>query len=155
MGGRKLAQLTKADGDALVTWMLTQGRVDQRHKVDPDSLSSRVAAFVALHPNGVAARAIQAEFPGQDIHTQLSALVRAERVARTGRAVDTATESATVERGVKPVTVRSTLTALSMMVQSYVDQGRLPRNVIAPVERPGDEIPEDDDAADAGAALYQ
>lgn len=35
------------------------------------------------------------------------------------------------------------------MVPSYVDQGRLPRNVIALVERPADEIPEDDDAADA------
>lgn len=45
--------------------------------------------------------------------------------------------------------VRSTLTALSAMVQSYVDQGALPRNVIALVERPGDEIPEDDDAAEA------
>lgn len=149
MGGRKLAELTKADGDALVTWMLTQGRVDQRRKVNPDSLSSRVAAFVALHTDGVTAKAIQAEFPGQDIHTPLSALVRAGRVARTGRATYSATESATVERGVKPVTVRSTLTALSMMVQSYVDQGRLPRNVIALVERPADEIPEDDDAADA------
>ncbi|MGF0314631.1 tyrosine-type recombinase/integrase [Nocardia fluminea] len=149
MGGRKLAQLTKADGDALVTWMLTQGRVDQRRKVDPDSLSSRVAAFVALHTEGVAAQAIQAEFPGQDIHNPLSALVRAGRVARTGRAVYAATETAAVERGVKPVTVRSTLTALSMMVQSYVDQGRLPRNVIALVERPADEIPEDDDAVDA------
>ncbi|MGW0251058.1 site-specific integrase [Nocardia goodfellowii] len=149
MGGRKLAQLTKADGDALVTWMLTQGRVDQRRKVNPNSLSSRVATFVALHPTGVTAQVIQAEFPGQDIHTPLSALVRAGRVARTGRAVYAATESATVKRGVLPVTVRSTLTALSMVVQSYVDQGRLPRNVIALVERPADEIPEDDDAADA------
>lgn len=67
-GGRKFVQLTKADGDALVTWMLTQGRVDQRRKVDPDSLSSRVAAVVGLHPDGVTARAIQAEFPSQDIH---------------------------------------------------------------------------------------
>lgn len=149
MGGRKLASLTKADGDALVTWMLTEGRVDQRKAIDPDSLSSRVAAFVALHPDGVTARAIAAEFPGKDVHTSLSALVRAGRVARTGRAVYTATEMATVQRGVKPVTVRSTLTALSMMVQSYVDQGRLPRNVIALVERPADEIPEDDDAAEA------
>jgi integrase len=148
-GGRKLASLTKADGDDLVTWMLTEGRVDQRRQVNPDSLSSRVAAFVAVHPDGVTARAIQAEFPGKDIHTPLSALVRAGRVARTGRAVYTATETAAVQRGVKPVTVRSTLTALSMMVQSYVDQGRLPRNVIALVERPGDEIPEDDDAAEA------
>lgn len=149
MGGRKLSQLTKADGDALVTWMLTEGRVDQRRNVDPESLSSRVAAFVALHTDGVTVRVIQAEFPGKDIHAPLAALVRAGRIARTGRAVYTATELVSPKRGVKPVTVRSTLTALSMMVQSYVDQGRLPRNVIALVERPGDEIPEDDDAADA------
>ncbi|MCU1647576.1 MAG: site-specific integrase [Nocardia sp.] len=149
MGGRKLSQLTKADGDALVTWMLTQGRVDQRRAINPDSLSSRVAAFVALHTDGVTTGAIQAEFPGQEIHTPLSALVRTGRVTRTGRAVYKATELATVERGVKPVTVRSTLTALSMMIQSYVDQGRLPRNVIALVERPADEIPEDDDAVEA------
>lgn len=148
-GGRKLSQITKADGDALVTWMLTEGRVDQRKAINPDSLSSRIAAFVALHTDGVTARAIQVEFPGNDVHSALSALVRAGRVARTGRAVYTATEITTTQRGVKPVTVRSTLTALSMMVQSYVDQGRLPRNVIALVERPGDEIPEDDDAADA------
>ncbi|WP_305779510.1 site-specific integrase [Nocardia nova] len=149
MGGKKLAQLTKADGDALVEWMLTAGRVDQRRAINPDSLSSKVAAFVALHPDGVTARAIQEEFPGKDIHTPLSALVRAGRVKRTGRAVYTATELATVRRGVKPVTVRSTLTALGAMVQSYVDQGALPRNVIALVERPADEIPEDDEAAEA------
>ncbi|MGV9837064.1 site-specific integrase [Nocardia niigatensis] len=149
LGGRKLSQLTKADGDALVTWMLTQGRVDQRKAIDPDSLSSRIAAFVALRTEGVTARAITAEFPGRDIHTPLSALVRAGRVQRVSRGVYAATEAVTVERGVKPVTVRSTLTALSMMVQSYVDQGRLPRNVIALVERPADEIPDDDDATDA------
>lgn len=46
-------------------------------------------------------------------------------------------------RGVKPVTVRSTLTTFTMVIQSFVDQGILSRNVIALVERPGDPIPED------------
>ncbi|KZM68672.1 site-specific integrase [Nocardia terpenica] len=149
MGGKKLAQLTKADGDALVAWMLTKGRVDQRLTTRPDSLASRIAAFIAQHSEGISTREIRAEFPGKDIHTSLSALVRAGRIARTGRAMYTATELISATRGVKPVTVRSTLTALGAVVQSYVDQGALPRNVIALVERPSDEIPEDDDAAEA------
>lgn len=149
MGGKKIRDVTKADGDALVEWMLTRGRVDQRAKTRADSLSSQVAAFVALHPDGVTARAIQAEFPGKDVHTSLSALVRAGRIARAGRAIYTATELAAATRGVKPVTVRSTLTALSSVFQSYADQGALPRNVIALVERPGDEVPEDDEAVEA------
>ncbi len=149
MGGKKLAQITKADGDALVTWMLTEGRVDQRLTTRADSLSSRIAAFIAQHPEGIPAREIQAEFSTKDVHTSLSALVRAGRIARTGRAMYAATELDSVTRGVKPVTIRSTLTALGAVVQSYVDQGALPRNVIALVERPGDEIPEDDDAAEA------
>lgn len=148
MGGKKLAQLTKADGDALVHWMLTEGRVDQRRATRPDSLSSRIAAFIAQHPEGISARDIAAEFGGKDVHTSLSALVRAGRITRTGRAVYSPAELAPVTAGVKPVSVRSTLTALSAMVQSYVDQGALPRNVIALVERPGDEVPEDDDAAE-------
>ncbi|MFI1914549.1 tyrosine-type recombinase/integrase [Nocardia sp. NPDC020380] len=149
-GGRKLAQLTKADVDKLVDWMLTEGRVDQRTNVDPDSLSSRVAAFVALHTDGVTTKAIQAEFPGQDIHTRLSALLRAGRVQRVSRGVYAVAEAqeGAQPHGVKPVTVRSTLTALSMMVQSYVDQGKLPRNVVALVERPADEIDERDDDED-------
>lgn len=149
MGGKKLAQLTKADGDSLVTWMLAEGRVDQRLTTRPDSLSSRIAAFIAQHPEGISAREIQAEFSAKDVHTSLSALVRAGRIARTGRATYAVTELVSVKRGVKPVTVRSTLTALGAVVQSYVDQGALPRNVIALVERPGDEIPEDDEAAEA------
>ncbi|WP_084515618.1 tyrosine-type recombinase/integrase [Nocardia acidivorans] len=36
-----------------------------------------------------------------------------------------------------------------MMVQSYVDQGKLPRNVVALVERPADEIDDRDDDDDA------
>ncbi len=43
-------------------------------------------------------------------------------------------------RGVKPVTVRSTLTTFGMVVQSFVGQGALPRNVTALVERPADEL---------------
>lgn len=139
------------DVDKLVGWMLTDGRVDQRANVDPNSLSSRVAAFVALHTDGVTARAIQTEFAGQDVHTRLSALLRAGRIQRVSRGVYAAAEAqdSTQPHGVKPVTVRSTLTALSMMVQSYVDQGKLPRNVVALVERPADEIDDRDDDDDA------
>jgi integrase len=43
------------------------------------------------------------------------------------------------------VSVRATLKALTSVVQSYVDQGALPRNVIALVERPADPITEHDD----------
>jgi hypothetical protein len=43
-------------------------------------------------------------------------------------------------RGVKPDTVRSTLTTFGMVIQSFVNQGALPRNVIALVERPADAI---------------
>ena len=46
--------------------------------------------------------------------------------------------------------MRSTLTTFGMVVQSFVDQGMLPRNVIALVERPADPISDDD--ADAGTA---
>ncbi|MFJ9370954.1 site-specific integrase [Nocardia sp. NPDC101769] len=149
-GGRKLAQLTKADVDKLVDWMLTAGRVNQRAKVDPESLSSRVCAFVALHTDGVSVQTIQAQFPGQDVHTRLSALLKADRIRRVSRGVYAVAETAdgAQPRGVKPVTVRSTLTALSMMVQSYVDEGRIPRNVVALAERPADEIDDRDDDED-------
>jgi hypothetical protein len=40
----------------------------------------------------------------------------------------------------QPLTVRSTLTTFGMVIQSFVDQGALPRNVIALVERPADAI---------------
>ncbi|WP_245718173.1 tyrosine-type recombinase/integrase [Nocardia miyunensis] len=151
LGGKKLRELTKADGDELVEWMLDSGRGDHRH-YRADSLSSRIADFVGRHPQGVAASAIKAEFPDSDVHTSLSGLIRAGRVTRPRRAVyvlSQAPRPESVSRGVKPVTVRSTLTAFSSVVQSYVDQGTLPRNVIALVERPTDEIPEDDDAAEA------
>ena len=53
---------------------------------------------------------------------------------------------AAAARGVKPVTVRSTLTTFGMVVQSFVDQGTLPRNVIALVERRPRDAMNDDDA---------
>ncbi|MGO9928589.1 MAG: site-specific integrase [Mycobacterium sp.] len=56
-------------------------------------------------------------------------------------------ETDKLARGVKPVTVRSTLTTFGMVVQSFVDQGTLPRNVIALAERPSDPITSDDDTA--------
>ena len=46
--------------------------------------------------------------------------------------------TAAEKRGLSPQTVRSTLTTFGAVVQSYVDQGVLPRNVIALVERPRD-----------------
>jgi integrase len=146
LGGKKLAQVTKADGDALVDWMLTAGRGDPRH-YRPDSLMSQVAEFISRHPAGVSSAQIKARFPDKDVHTCLSGLIRACRVTRPRRAVYVAVEPAERVRpdsGVKPVTVRTTLTTFSMVVQSYVDQGALPRNVIALVERPSDEIADDE-----------
>lgn len=147
MGGKKLRQLTKADGDALVEWMLTKGRVDPRH-FRTDSLMSQVAELIGQHPEGISAAKIKAAFPDKDVHTCLSGLIRARRVTRPQRAVYLLvppTETAKAASGVKPVTVRSTLTTFGMVVQSYVDQGALPRNVLALVERPTDDISEDDD----------
>jgi integrase len=126
--------------------MLTAGRGDPRH-YRPDSLMSQVVEFISRHPEGASSAQIKARFPGKDVHTCLSGLIRAGRVTRPRRAVYTVAESAQraqAESGVKPVTVRTTLTTFSMVVQSYVDQGALPRNVIALVERPADEIGDDD-----------
>ncbi|AMU48367.1 recombinase [Mycobacteroides abscessus] len=50
-------------------------------------------------------------------------------------------------------TVRSTLTAFGAVVQSYVDQGVLPRNVIALVERPKDAEPDDTESADGDSTV--
>jgi len=105
--------------------------------------------LIGQHPEGISAAALAAAFPGEDVHTCLSGLVRAERVTRQRRAVYILAgpaEANTAARGVKPVTVRSTLTTFGMVVQSFVDQGMLPRNVIALVERPADAIT--DEAAD-------
>ena len=142
LGGKKLQQLTKADGDELVEWMLTEGRSSPK-RYRPDSLAARVVELIEGHPEGIAAATIAAAFPEDDVHTCLSGLLRAGRVTRLGRAVYTLNDLAEAEvpaRGVKPVTVRSTLTTFGMVIQSFVDQGALPRNIIALVERPADAI---------------
>ena len=146
LGGKRLQQIVKADGDALVELMLTKGRGSPKH-YQPGSLSSRVAELIGQHPEGISASALAAAFPGEDVHTCLSGLVRAARVTRPRRAVYVLVDSAEVDppaRGVKPVSVRSTLTTFGMVVQSFVDQGMLPRNVIALVERPADAITDED-----------
>ncbi|ULN32597.1 site-specific integrase [Mycolicibacterium smegmatis] len=141
LGSKKLQALTKADGDALVEWMLTAGRTSPRH-YRADSLAGRVVALVAEHPDGITAAELAAAIPGADVHTSLSGLIRSGRVTRPRRGVYVLAEpvaSAGAEvQGVKPVTVRATLTAFGAVVQSYTDQGVLPRNVIALVERPRD-----------------
>ncbi|HTH92372.1 site-specific integrase [Mycobacterium sp.] len=142
LGGKKLQQLTKADGDELVEWMLTEGRSSPK-RYRPDSLAARVVELIERHPEGIAAATIAAAFPEDDVHTCLSGLLRAGRVTRLRRAVYTLNDLAEAEvpaRGVKPVTVRSTLTTFGMVIQSFVDQGALPRNIIALVERPADAI---------------
>lgn len=145
LGNKKLQQLTKADGDALVDWMLTQGR-SSRKRSRPGSLAGRVTEQIAKHPEGISAASLAAAYPGEDVHTCLAGLLRASRVTRLRRgvyAINTAKPEGSSVRGVKPVTVRSTLTTFGMVVQSFVDQGALPRNVVALVERPADELIED------------
>lgn len=145
LGKKKLAHLTKQDGDALVEWMLTEGRRPPRQP-RPDSLASQVAAVIARHPDGISTAGLKAEF-GRDIHHCLAGLIRAGRVTRPRHAVYVSAPppTAAAPQGVKPVTVRSTLSTFSMMVQSYVDQGSLPRNVIALVDRPPDNIADHDE----------
>ncbi|MCH9730563.1 MAG: site-specific integrase [Actinomycetia bacterium] len=141
LGGKKLQQLTKADGDALVQWMLTEGRCSPAHHLS-DSRNARVAAFVAAHPEGVSTAAIRAEFPGEDTATCLAGLLRSGRVTRPRRAFYVAAEPAEEQGargGVKAVSVRATLIAFRAVVQTYMDQGVLPRNVIALVDRPRDQ----------------
>lgn len=158
LGAKKLQQLSKADGDHLVEWMLTEGRRDTRH-YRPESLSAQVAEFVGAHPEGVSAAAITAAFPGADIHTCVSGLLRARRLTRPRRAVyapvrATGPLSCTTapSRGVGPVTVRSTLARFGAVVQSFVDQGVLARNVITLVERPAN--PASEHAAAPGAKSW-
>jgi site-specific recombinase XerD len=142
LGGRKIQALTKADGDSLVEWMLTEGRRSPKHHRS-GSLMSRIVELVDQHPEGITAAEIKSEFPEHDVHTCLSGLKRAGRIAQPRRAVYAPVPHVASEvaaRGVKPVTVRSTLTTFRMVVQSFVDQGVLPRNVIALVERPADPI---------------
>lgn len=145
LGGKKLQALTKADGDALVRWMLTEARTSPRH-YRAHSLAGRVVAMVAEHPDGITAAELVAALPG-DVHSCVAALLKAGRVARVRRGVyapaaDGRT-TAVEKSGLSPQTVRSTLTTFSAVVQSSVDQGVLPRNVIALVERPKDADPDD------------
>lgn len=145
LGGRKLQQLTKADGDALVEWMLTQGRSSCK-RYRPGSLAARVAELIGSHPDGIAAVDLSAAFPDRDVHTCVAGLLRANRVTRIRRGVYVLNDPKNTEptaSGVKPVTVRSTLTTFGMVVQSFVDQGALTRNVIALVERPADGLIDD------------
>jgi site-specific recombinase XerC len=148
LGGTKLQQLTKADGDALVEWMLTEGRSSRkRHR--PGSLAATVVELVRRHPEGISAAAIAAALPNHDVRTCLSGLLRAGRVTRLRRTVYTLNEAdpdIDPAGGVKAITVRSTLTTFAMVVQSFVEQGTLTRNVITLVERPADE-PFDDKPA--------
>ncbi|MGU3652865.1 site-specific integrase [Mycolicibacterium sp. A43C] len=145
LGGKKLQQLTKADGDALVQWMLTAGRASRRRN-QPDSLNARVLSLIANHPDGITAAELAAAFPDDNVHTCTAGLLRAKRLRRIRRGVYVAENAAdNAAAGVKPVTVRSTLTTFGMVVQSFVDQGAIPRNVIALVERPSDAI--DDEQA--------
>ncbi|MGV9796669.1 site-specific integrase [Mycobacterium sp. NPDC003449] len=153
LGTRKLQQLTKADGDALVKWMLTEARTDHRH-YRAESLAGQVVALVAEHPEGVTAAELAASLPG-DVHTALSALLRAGRVTRLrrgGYAPAAEPETAAEKRGLSPQTVRSTLTTFGAVVQSYTDQGVLARNVIALVERPKDADPDERTPAADGQA---
>lgn len=75
-----------------------------------------------------------------DVHSALSALVAVGRVARVRRGVYVPAppeiSSTSKKLGLHPQTVRSVLTTFGAVVQSYTDQGVLPRNVIALVERP-------------------
>ena len=105
-----------------------------------------MVALVSEHPDGITAADLAAGLPG-DVHSALSALLATGRVTRLRRGFyapsQPETAAATEKRGLSPQTVRSTLTTFGAVVQSYVDQGVLPRNVIALVERPKDA----DDAA--------
>ena len=86
LGGKRLQQLTKADGDNLVERLLTEGRTSPRH-YRPDSLAGRVAAMVAEHPEGITAAELAAAFPAGDVHSCLAALLAAGRVTRLRRGV--------------------------------------------------------------------
>jgi integrase len=111
-----------------------------------DELAPQVVALVSEHPEGVTAADVVAALPGGDVHSALSALSATGRVTRLSRGVYAPAEPETAtneKRGLSPQTVRSTLTTFGAVVQSYMDQGVLPRNVIALVERPKDADPDD------------
>jgi integrase len=156
LGRRKLQQLTKADGDDLVEWMLAEARTSPRH-YRPESLASRVVKLISDYPDGIPAAHLAAAFPEADVHSCLYVLARTQRVARLKRGVYAPIDNANSankkapKRGLAPLTVRSTLTTFTTMVQSFVDQGVLPRNVIRLVERPKDaDGPEAAESSQAG-----
>jgi integrase len=130
----------------LVRWMLTEARTSPRH-YRPGSLATRVVTLVSQYPEGITAAELAAAAPGADVHSALSALLVTDRVTRIRRGVyapgQPAAALAAEKRGLSPQTVRSTLTTFGAVVQSYVDQGVLARNVIALVERPKDADPDD------------
>ena len=76
--GKKLQQLTKADGDGLVEWMLTEARDSPRH-YRPGSLAARVVALSGGIPRASRRHGSGAAFPGADVHSCLCALLAAER----------------------------------------------------------------------------
>ncbi|MBS4730152.1 hypothetical protein MSM1_18055 [Mycobacterium sp. SM1] len=80
LGGRKLQQLTKADGDALVRWLLTEARTSPRH-YRADSLAGRVVTLVSEHPEGITAAELTAALSGGDVHSALSALLATGRLS--------------------------------------------------------------------------
>jgi integrase len=141
LGGKRLQQVSTADGDTLVRWMLAEARTSPKH-YRPGSLAGRVAEVVGQHPEGISACKLAAAFPSGDVHSCLSALLAAKRIIRLRRGVyvpaPAADDSHGGKRSVSPLTIRSTLTTFTAVVQSYVDQGVLPRNPIKLVERPKD-----------------
>jgi site-specific recombinase XerD len=154
LGGRKLQLLTKADGDALVRWTLTEARTSPKH-YRAGSLAGQVVALVSKQPEGITAAELATALPG-DVHSALSSLLATGRVTRLRRGVYAPAESDTPasadKGGLSPRTVRSALTTFGAVVQNYVDQGVLPRNVIALVERPKDADSDDADAPPEDAA---
>ncbi len=110
---------------------------------------SRVAAFVGRQPAaGVPVGEIRTAFPDCDVYNCLSVLVRTGRIIRLRRGVYAPNPYPVPDRGpegVKPVTVRTTLTTFGMVVQSFVDQGRVPLNPVKLVDRPPDDLDDEDD----------
>jgi integrase len=140
LGGRKLQALVKSDVDNMVTWMLTEARTSPRH-FRPGSLSGRVATLIEQHPEGITTSDLRAALPGEDVHQACSALLSAHRIVRLARGIYAPAAGAEIteeKRGLSPLTVRSALTTFGAVVQSYVDQGIVPRNVVSLVERPKD-----------------
>ncbi len=131
--------------------MLTEGRRSPKH-YQPGSLSSRVAELIGQRPEGISASALAAAFPGEDVHTCLSGLVRAARVTRPRRAVYVLADPAEVERPLARRAGHGALHPHHLRPGGAVvrwGQGMLPRNVIALVERPPDATADEEAARPA------